>query len=263
MAPLPASASRARLATLDARRAEYRGRLVQRFWLRFHMSLMLAATVGTGVLANRLLLSIPVHSMALRWTIALVIAYGAFFLFVRVWLAYVGARPLHVDLGDSGNATSGFDVPLPRLPDVFRGAGGRAGGAGASGSWGAGDIVGTPVKAVLEGAGSAGGDNDAGCALVIVGAVLLLLLVAIGGGVVMLIAAAPHTLADAAFSTLLAGGLVKSVRRMDESDWEGSVLRATWKPLAAVAAVTLVAGVVAQALMPGTRTLAEILMLSR
>jgi len=258
MALPPASASQTRLALIEASRGEYRGQLVQRFWLRFHMSLMLAATVGTGILANRLLLGIPVHAMTLRWLLALAISYGAFFVFIRVWLAYVGARPLPLDLGN--------DVPLnvdvfPRSGgSIFQGGGGAAGGGGASGSWG--DAIEAPVKGAFDGAGSVD-VGDAGCLVVILGVVLLALLAAIGGGVAFLIVAAPHMLADAAFSALLAGGLVKSVRRMDEPDWEGSVLQATWKPLAIVAVLVVIAGFTAQFFAPGARTLGEVLMLLR
>ncbi|HYT98442.1 MAG TPA: hypothetical protein VEO36_14060 [Casimicrobiaceae bacterium] len=97
----------------------------------------------------------------------------------------------------------------------------------------------------------------------VLGIALLALLAVIGGGVVFLIVSAPHMLADAAFSALLAGGLAKSIRRIDEGDWEGSVLRSTWKPLAIVALVTVVAGIVAQMAAPGARTLGEVLMLVR
>lgn len=219
------------------------------------MTLMLAATVGAGVLANRLLLGVPVHSMPARWLVSLVVSYAAFFLFIRVWLAYVGARPLPIDTGD---VAMNLDAPSGGGGGVFRGGGGSSGGGGASGEWG--DAVSTPFRGVLDGVGSG---DDGGCLLAVAALLLLALLAAIGGGVVFLIVAAPHMLADAAFSALLAAGLVKSVRRMDEPDWEGSVLHATWKPLLLVAAVTLAAGIVATVAFPGARTLGEILMLVR
>jgi len=248
---------------IDAQRDEYRGRLMQRFWLRFHMTLMLAATVGTGALANKALLAIPVHSMTGRWLIALIISYAAFFAFIRLWLAYVGARPLALDVGDvDGAVMPNVDIG-PGAGQVFHGGGGLSGGGGASGDFGVGDTVSAPFRTALDGAGSLGLDDEGGCLLVVLGIVLLALLAGIGGGVVFLIVSAPHLLADAAFSALLAGGLVKSIRRIDEGDWEGSVLRSTWKPLAIVALVTVVAGIVAHVAAPGARTLGEVLMLVR
>jgi len=79
--------------------------------------------------------------------------------------------------------------------------------------------------------------------------------------VIYLVVGAPAMLADTAFSALLAGGLVKHVRRMNELDWEGSVIRSTWKPFLGVAAMAILAGIVAHYVVPGARTLGEVLML--
>src|SRR5437762_1661864 len=140
------SASRGRLAIIDGQRDEYRGQLMQRFWLRFHMTLMLAATVGTGALANKVLLAIPVHSMTARWLLALIISYAAFFAFIRLWLAYVGARPLALDAGNvDGNVVPNVDIG-PSAGHVFHGGGGLSGGGGASGDFGVGDAASAPFR---------------------------------------------------------------------------------------------------------------------
>jgi hypothetical protein len=99
--------------------------------------------------------------------------------------------------------------------------------------------------------------------LVVAGIVALALVAAVTGGVIFLVAGAPITLVDAAWSGLLAGGLVKSVRRMDEPDWESTVLRSTWKPFAAIAVVVVAAGMAIAHVAPGARTLGEVLMLVR
>ena len=167
-APPRTSASGERLRVIEAGRREMRQTFVQRFWLRWHMALMLSATVGAGFAANKLMLLIPVHGMPLRWVLALCVSYLA--------LAAV--------------------------------------------------------------------------------AVML-------GGMVYLVVGAPAMLADTAFSAMLAGGLVRHVRRMDESDWEGSVFRSTWKPFLGVMVMAIVTGEVAHYVVPGARTLGEVLMLYR
>jgi hypothetical protein len=257
-APVRASASGERLRIIEAQRRLLRQTFVRRFWLRWHMALMLAATFGAGVLANRVLLLIPVHEMALRWVLALCVSYLAFFGCVRIWLAYVGARPIYG--GDGSEGTVNFDTgSSPSSPDGFSGGGGHFGGGGASGDWG-----GSSIKSLGDiGGGSLDvGDGD-GCGLVILGILALAAMAVTMGGVVYLLVGAPAMLVDTAFSALLAGGLVKHVRRMDEFDWEGSVIRATWRPLLGVAAMAMVTGGVAHYVLPGARTLGEVLMLYR
>jgi hypothetical protein len=258
------SASARRLHLLSERRGELRDQLVRRFWLRWHMVLMLLATFGAGLLANRLLLAVPVHSMAWRWLLALAVSYLAFFICVRIWLAYVGARAIVNDdwipdaILNGDPASPGFT-----LPQVFSGGGGRSGGGGASVAWDSVPDVASPIRNVVGGLTGGLDVDDGGFLLMVIGIVVLALVTAVTGAAVYLFVLAPVLLVDAAFSALLAGGLVKSVRRMDEPDWEGSVLRSTWKPFAVVAMMATVAAVVIHVMVPGARTLGEILMLLR
>jgi len=257
-AAIPSGVSSARLQFIASERSELRTLFVHRFWLRWHMAIMLAATFGTGFLANRLLLHVPVQEMAVRWVLVLAVSYGAFFLCIRMWLAYVGARPIvGSDPGNMLNCIDASSVRSSSSDGVFVDGGGRFGGGGACGDWGD-----SPVRSLgdLTGGSLDVGDGD-GWWLVVLGALVLALVFAIAGGVALLVIGAPAMLVDTAFSALLAGGLVKHVRRMDESDWEGSVLRSTWKAFAGVAALALITGIVAHYAAPGARTLDEVLML--
>ena len=65
----------------------------------------------------------------LRYLLALLAAYGAFFLLVRLWLLLHGRRLALRRLPDIADAA--FDFGLPR-PGGFRGGGGQFGGGGAS-----------------------------------------------------------------------------------------------------------------------------------
>jgi hypothetical protein len=252
-----ASASGERLRIIEAGRRELRQTFVQRFWLRWHMALMLAATFGAGFLANRLMLLIPVHGMALRWVLALGVSYMAFFGYVRIWLAYVGARPI---VTGGGDGTVNFDPgSAPTNLDGFSGGGGHFGGGGASDDWGGSSM---PSLGKIDGGSLDVGDGD-GCGLVVLGILALAAVAVMMGGMIYLVVGAPAMLADTAFSAMLAGGLVKHVRRMDEFDWEGSVFRSTWKPFLGVVVMAIVTGEVAHYVVPGARTLGEVLMLYR
>jgi hypothetical protein len=256
-----ASASWERLRIIEAERRQLRQTFVRRFWLRWHMALMLTATFGAGVLANKMMLLIPVHEMAWRWVFALIVSYLAFFGCVRIWLAYVGARPIYGDRG-LDNYVNFNGGSSPSNLDGFHGGGGDFGGGGANVDWGD-----SPLR-VLDGGGGGGGggldvgDGD-GCGLVIVGLLALAAIAAALFSVIYLLIGAPVMLADTAFSALLAGGLVRHVRRMDEWDWEGNVIRSTWKPFLGVVALAVVTGIVAHFVVPGARTLGEVWMLYR
>jgi hypothetical protein len=252
----------------------FRAELPRRFWLRWHMTLMLATMIGVGLLANHALLAIPVHTMLWRWLIALAVSYAAFFLSFRLWLAYIGVLPILSGMtrrqADANGASGGNGSGLPGWTGGgrFSGGGGRFGGAGASGAWDGGSpSSSTSLGGGGHGSGSGGGggfdvDGD-GILVIILGILVLVLVASILGAAAYLIVMAPKVLADAAFSILLAGGVAGSVRRASTTDWEGSVLRATWKPFAAVVLFTIAAGAFAAYAMPGARTLGEVLMLYR
>ena len=80
-------------ATADPGAAKTPARLLARFYLRFHISLLLLWTFSAGLLVTKAMLWAGVHSMLWRYPVTLLVSYGAFFLGVRIWLAYVGADP--------------------------------------------------------------------------------------------------------------------------------------------------------------------------
>ncbi len=89
-------------------------KIKERFFLRFHMSLILLATVLSGLLATKLLLLAQVHNIVIRYPLAVVFAYLAFFLFVKLWLLYMSAsHPLRKS-DSSGDILSGLPDPVGR-----------------------------------------------------------------------------------------------------------------------------------------------------
>jgi uncharacterized membrane protein YgcG len=123
----------ARARALAEQRERLRRSLTARFWLRFHASLIVAGTFASGFMTNALLLQWPVHGVMLRWTIAVLAGYAAFFVLVRLWLAYVGAKPWQDDgswLPVDGGAPAGGSG------GGYAGGGGSSGGGGASDAWG-------------------------------------------------------------------------------------------------------------------------------
>lgn len=79
------------MATDDPRREQLiqtvQSRLLRHSLPRFQMFILVALTGAAGFLSAYALLRLGVESMALRYPIAVAIAYGVFLLLLRVWLA--------------------------------------------------------------------------------------------------------------------------------------------------------------------------------
>ena len=248
----------------------------ERFFLRFHMSLILLATALAGLLASKLLLILGMGNIVIRCPLTVLCSYLSFFLFVKLWLAYLSASRAFQGSGitrdlvpDSPNLSGGGTVLDADLPSL-RGGGGRFGGGGASGDF---DGPATNAQAALipstsgvadsaSGGGKSLGDavsgafdiDDKGIILIAIG----VLLAAIFGSAIYLIYIAPHILSEAAFNFLLGSSLIKSYNRMNHPDWMGSVFKDTYKPFLAVLAVALTAAWAVHRLAPEITKISEL-----
>ena len=288
-APDEASAN-ARSVALVARREALERSLAGRFWLRFHASVMISGTFATGFLANAAMLALPVHSVWLRWPLAVLAGYGAFFVLVRLWLAYVGIKPLFGRARnlDERERDGGWSVDLPTGSGGGSGGGGGSFGGGGGGSGGAGASAafdaprGAPALASFKSSGGPGagtaadarpgggwlgsgggkgdgllsglGDGD-GFLVVVLGLIVLAIVAALVGGAVHLVWIAPDLLSDAAFGAMLSAGVVPGLHRANEPDWNGHVFRATLPVIAGVMAVVLLAAWALTHYFPGAQTL--------
>ncbi|MBI3149812.1 MAG: hypothetical protein HYZ17_14990 [Betaproteobacteria bacterium] len=262
--------------TTEGVKERFREHLLARYSLRLHVSLLLAATVAVGIVAARVLLWLGLESMLLRYPLTLLLAYGAFFLFVRLWLSQVvslrehgqqlreerGREAPDVDLslldGWGGGGGSGTGV------GGLQGGGGQFGGGGASASFAGDGAMPTPMLSSSSSGGKGGSllsglDFDADDAWPLVLAVIILVAV-VGGVFAYVIYAGPGVLVDAAFEAALAGGLVRAGRATARGDWIGSILRATWIPVALVFAATLGFAWMAAIYVPGAHTFGQVLL---
>lgn len=277
---------------LDTRRDAVERSLSGRYWMRGHASVILAGTFAAGFIANYAMLHVPVSSVLLRWPLAVLAGYAAFFGLVRVWLAYVGIKPL--SFGSSANSSSGEGLSLPiggsgrsaSVGDVFRGGGGSSGGGGASASFegpdgGSGSSSILPLvssgnagssggsgsgfgglSGIFRGKGGGGGggldlgDGD-GAGVVILGLIVLVVVAALMGGAVYVIWVAPHLLSDAAFGAMLTTGAIHGLKRVNQPDWNGRLFHATLPALAAVGIVVFLAALALTHYFPGSRTIGD------
>ena len=66
-------------------------RIAHDYYCRFHMSVILAAVISSGLLASKGLLELGI-SLQYRYPIAVLVSYGVFLLLIRVWIWYVSVR---------------------------------------------------------------------------------------------------------------------------------------------------------------------------
>jgi hypothetical protein len=253
------------------------------------MSLIVMAVVASGVLSSKLLLNAGVHSLRLRYPIAVLCSYGVFLGMVRMWIWYVAIRQVCVVSsgggGNSGTVIDGVDVSLPDsssdVPSVSFG-GGDSGGAGASGAWevAAPDVETPSVSGVSFSSGapmpsaeslasetsvpSGTGHSwfpdidldlgDDGWWILLILAVLALVIFCAGG---YLVWAAPDILGEAAWQAVL-GGVLMRARHHAKAGWMTGVVRSTAIPFAVVLLVAGVLGWQAHSRCPGAARLAQV-----
>jgi hypothetical protein len=241
-------------------------KLIKRFSLRLHMTLILLATAMAGAVASKLLLMAGLGNPALRYPLTVLFSYGVFFIAIKFWIwIIVGSAAVQKKLSGSSlpDLSSGsFPGNLPggagssASGDSFSGGGGKFSGAGASGSYG--DAVSSSkVSGGGGGSGSFDLDIDEGVGIVIVLIVLALLLFAVFGAGGYLIYHAPSILSEAAFNSALAMSLTRKSRTMNDPDWIGSVFKATWKEFLVILAVAAAAGGVIHLIFPAVTKLSQ------
>lgn len=238
-------------------------------WPRTQMSLLVSLTGGTGLLASFLLLHAGMDSMALRYPVALAIAYGVFLLLLWLWL-----RTRAEDWADVPDP--GIDLPLPSgggSPTWSSGGGGNFGGGGASGHFDAplpvqslaprgqvplqDNLSEGTADGLADGLGSVGDVADADELMI------PLLVVALAVGLALsslyVIYSAPTLFAELLLDGALAATLYRRLRGIETRHWVSTALRRTVLPFAITAVVLSAVGWGLHSLAPEARSLGEAL----
>jgi hypothetical protein len=243
---------------------------------RFSMTLILVTCICLALLTTKGLLNLGVTEMWVRYLVALVVAYGSFFIGVWIWLhlspygRHLRSQGRRSDLADSFSG----DIPLPSgssqggsAASDFQGAGGNFDGGGAGGNWSVSDgstsvdtsgSIGNSLGD-LGGAVDIGGD-EGGCALVIAGVLLAALLFLIFGATFYVIYQAPAILAEVVFEVLLGSPLARGARAMGSANWPAVLFAKTWKPFAIVAAFAIGFALYCNAQFPEVASVGELLL---
>lgn len=183
------------------------------------MSLIVGLTGAAGLLFSFLMLTAGVTSMALRYPLVLLLAYGVFIVLLWLWLRTKAED--YVDIPDfSGSVPSGSSDSVC----TFEGGGGSFGRGGASGSFD-GPVSFVPLESdsasPLAEATSAVGDADE------LAIPLLVILFALGLALASLyvVYAAPMLFAELLVDGALSYALYRRIKTADSPHWLESVVR--------------------------------------
>lgn len=228
---------------------------------RLQMGLIVAFTGGSGLLASFLLLHAGVSSMALRYPLALLAAYGAFLLLLWLWLRT--SVDDYVQLPDLGDLGDGVSLARGAVPDLVTAGGGDFGGAGAQASF---EAVGDGGGSVLSSVGDTLGDTvgeAAGSALdadeLVIPLLVLLLALGLALASLYVVYIAPALFAELLFDGVLSFTLYRHLRRKDASHWLGTAVRRTVLPFGLTALFLCGVGAAMAAYAPGARSIGEVL----
>jgi hypothetical protein len=232
---------------------QFESRIAHDYYCRFHMSVILAAVIASGVLSSKCLLELGV-SLRFRYPLAVLASYAVFLLLVRIWIWYVSVHRAGGSLFGGfnfggGSRSSGGSLSFGGgsggggSSRGFSGfGGGDSGGGGASGSWEGNEAAAALVSQPSSGSsgghwwsgnfsGGGGGSSDDNAWIVIL--ILAALVACILGGGIYLVVAAPHILPEAAAQVLLAGTLTR-ISKEHHHNWMAGVLWSTWIPFVIV-----------------------------
>jgi len=230
-----------------------RARLLREGFPRIQMFILVSLTAAAGFGASVALLAAGLDTMALRYVLSVGVAYVVFLLLLWLWLHTSAADYLDVP-------TSGGTGEAAHQPAEFTGGGGGFDGGGASANvdFGASTSesgIGAFAEKPLEAIGQA---EDAALPL----AVLLLVLALVLGialSSLFVIWSAPLLFAEILVDALLAAGLYRRLRVLDQRHWMVAALRHSALPFLLTALVAAGAGWGMQQYAPAAVSLGQVL----
>ncbi len=243
--------------------------LVRRGIPRVQMTMMVAATGLAGFLFSAGMLHLGVHSLWLRYPLAVLFAYGVFLLLLRLWIYYWHRRLYHREPSSgSGTDTVPDDLPvdlnLPlgissaspagAAPDVSGFAGGDSGGGGAEVSLGEGEASSGGILNSLSGAADFDLDCDELIVIIVVAAAVLAAVLS----AVYVIVIAPTFLAEILLDGVLVSGLYRHLKKVEQHSWLESAIRRTWIPVTVTVCIFLILGFAFHAYAPEAKSIGEV-----
>lgn len=227
---------------------------------RLQMSLIVSLTAGVGMLSSFVMLQLGLEVMAVRYPLALMVAYLFFLFFIWLWL-----RTKAEDYIDLPNWTPSISWPKSptRLPEFKSGGGGDFAGGGATGSF---DGTTTALQSASSSPLVEVGDSvEAITDTDELAAPLLAITLVIGTVIGMALACvyvvnlAPVLFAEVLVDGTLSYALVRHLRGQEPEHWLSSTFRRTVLPFAGAAVFLVAMGAAMAAYAPNAKSIGEVL----
>ena len=234
--------------------SEFKTKIKNFFLVRFHMGIIVLGTWGGGLLTNKLLFLFGLDSMVVRYFFALLVSYGIFLLFIRLWLHYIfgyvaksSSLENAADSVEVVNMFTNLNFKTAESSPTWSSAGGKFSGGGAQGSWGTGESK-IELKDLDVG-------DDGGAILVGILAILAVFIMVVFA--VLLVMNAPTFLSDLAVEMALSLGLLKSLNK-DKGDWLMHAFRKTKWPFLILMVFFIIFAGAAEFFYPEAHTLIDV-----
>jgi len=238
--------TRPRLFTRASAVESMRARLTREGFPRVQMFILVALTGLAGFGASAAMLGAGLDSMAMRYTLAMGVAYAVFFMLLWLWLRTRAAD--YIDMVPSGSGGPTEDAAH------IAGGGGSFDGGGATANFDAGSSRST-FEAVADNPLEAVASADEGA----IPLAVILLALGIMLSSLFVIWSAPVLFAEIAVDALLAAGLYRRLRMLEPQHWMRAALRRTILPFVLTTLAVSAAGFGMQAWAPNARSLGEVL----
>ena len=233
-----------------------RERLVRQSFPRLQMALIVALTGGFGLLASFTLLLLGWDAMAIRYPVALSLAY-VFFLFL-IWLWLRTNAEDYLDLPDA------MDLALrtqssSMTPEFASGGGGDFGGGGATGTF---DGPATAIDQVTSSPLPAVGDSVVSVAdadELAIPLIAIALAIGIALASLYLVYIAPVLFAEVLVDGALSYALFRHLHGRDPQHWLASTFRRTALPFAVTAIFLMAVGAAMAVYAPEAKSLGQVI----
>jgi len=220
------------------------------------------STIFLGMISNFVMLNaVGVTHPALRYPLTVILAYGWFLLFIRIYVRSIllkSATSANVlDFIDPTPSFTGGSTSAPSSMS-WKGGGGTFSGGGSTGDWGAEEaVVETAAEATVETAASAIDDEGSAIFVLVIGGIVAAIVFGSGA---YFIWHSPEILSECLLQVIMVSGMRKRMKKFSEAEWLSHMFKVTRWPVLVVLIVSVLGGALVRGMCPEANNIRELRM---